>query len=75
LKKTHGRPHRPTARGWFIIEAAPAVILGVLVYFSFTDRPEYAHWLTEPKRKSLTERLAAEKAQRERIRHFGLARR
>ncbi|MBO0737132.1 MAG: MFS transporter [Alphaproteobacteria bacterium] len=61
--------------GWqwlFIIEALPAVILGVVVYFTLTDRPEQAHWLTEPQRKWLSERLAAERAQRERIRHFVL---
>jgi nitrate/nitrite transporter NarK len=61
--------------GWkwlFIIEAIPAVILGVVVYFVLTDRPEQAHWLTEPQRTWLSGRLAAEQAQRERIRHFAL---
>jgi MFS transporter, ACS family, tartrate transporter len=59
--------------GWqwmFIIEATPAVILGVVVYFTFTDRPEQALWLTEPQRNWLYDRLAAERAQRESIRHF-----
>jgi ACS family tartrate transporter-like MFS transporter len=61
--------------GWqwlFVIEAVPAVILGVVVYFALTDRPEQAHWLTEPQRRWLCERLAAERAQRESIQHFGL---
>jgi Major Facilitator Superfamily len=61
--------------GWewlFIIEAMPAIILGVVVYFYLTDRPEQTHWLTEPQRTWLSGRLAAERAQRERIRHFAL---
>jgi MFS transporter, ACS family, tartrate transporter len=61
--------------GWqwlFIIEAMPAVILGVVVYFTLTDRPEQALWLTEPQRDWLCDRLAAERAQRESIRHFAL---
>src|SRR5271156_1568770 len=34
--------------GWqwlFILEAAPAVVLGIVFYFYMTDRPEHAHWL------------------------------
>jgi MFS transporter, ACS family, tartrate transporter len=61
--------------GWqwlFIIEAAPAIILGVVVFFTLTDRPEQARWLTEPQRAWLCSRLAAEQAHRESIRHFGL---
>jgi len=61
--------------GWqwlFIIEAVPAFILGMVVYFTLTDRPEQAHWLSEPQRTWLSARLAAERAQRERIRHFAL---
>jgi MFS family permease len=61
--------------GWqwlFIIEALPALILGVVVYFTLTDRPELAHWLSEPQRTWLSGRLAAERAQREGIRHFAL---
>jgi MFS family permease len=61
--------------GWqwlFIIEALPAIVLGVVVYFALTDRPEQAQWLTDTQRKWLSERLAAERAQRERIRHFAL---
>jgi MFS transporter, ACS family, tartrate transporter len=62
-------------RGWqwlFVIEALPAIVLGVIVYFWLTDRPEQAHWLTEPQRKWLSGQLARERAQRERIHHFAL---
>ena len=61
--------------GWqwlFVIEALPAIILGIVVYFMLTDRPEHAHWLTEPQRQWLCTRLAAERAQRESIRHYAL---
>jgi hypothetical protein len=53
--------------GWqwlFVIEAMPAIILGIVVYFHLTDRPEQAHWLNEPQRTWLSGRLAAERAQR-----------
>jgi MFS family permease len=61
--------------GWqwlFIIEALPAIVLGVVVFLTLTDRPEQAHWLTEPQRQWLCGRLAAERAHRESIRHFAL---
>ena len=61
--------------GWqwlFIIEALPAIVLGVVVFLTLTDRPEQAHWLIEPQRQWLCGRLAAERAHRESIRHFAL---
>ena len=61
--------------GWqwlFILEAAPAVVLGVLFYLYMTDRPEHAQWLEPGQRRWLIERLAAERAQREAIRHYSL---
>src|SRR5580698_9262431 len=61
--------------GWqwlFIIEAAPAIVLGVAFYFYMTDRPEHADWLEPDQRDWLIARLAAERAQREAIRHYSL---
>src|SRR5580658_5168466 len=61
--------------GWqwlFIIEAAPAVVLGVAFYLYMTDRPEHADWLEPAQRDWLIARLAAERAQREAIRHYSL---
>ncbi|MGY2046727.1 MFS transporter [Methylobacterium sp. JK268] len=52
-------------KGWqwlLVVEAVPAVILGVTCLFVLTDRPEKASWLTGPERAHLVERLAAEKA-------------
>ena len=61
--------------GWqwlFILEAAPAVVLGIVFYFYMTDRPEHADWLEPEQRDWLIARLAAERAQREAIRHYSL---
>jgi len=54
--------------GWqwlFIIEAAPAVLLGFVTYFYLTDKPADAAWLTAEERIWLGERLDAERRQRE----------
>jgi MFS transporter, ACS family, tartrate transporter len=49
--------------GWqwmFIIEAVPAVILGVVVLFYMTDRPEKATWLNADERQWLVMTMNAE---------------
>lgn len=51
--------------GWqwmFIIEAIPAVILGVVVLFYMTDRPEKAKWLPEDERTWLVAQMNEERA-------------
>ncbi|HXW41366.1 MAG TPA: MFS transporter [Xanthobacteraceae bacterium] len=56
--------------GWqwlFVIEAAPAIVLAVVTYFYLTDRPADAHWLATDERVWLTDRLAAERRQREAV--------
>jgi MFS family permease len=53
--------------GWqwlFIIEAVPAVILSVVVWFYLTDRPADARWLAPEERQWLQRRLDAERATR-----------
>lgn len=55
-------------KGWqwmFIIEAAPALVMSVVVFFYLTDRPADAHWLEPEERQWLRDRLAAEQATRE----------
>jgi MFS transporter, ACS family, tartrate transporter len=62
--------------GWqwlFILEAAPAVVLGVVVYFYLTDRPAAAKWLTGEQRDWLITRLETERVQREAVRRFSLS--
>jgi ACS family tartrate transporter-like MFS transporter len=53
--------------GWqwmFIIEAVPAVILGVVVLFYMTDRPEKAKWLSDEERRWLVTAMNAESAKK-----------
>ena len=51
--------------GWqwmFIIEGIPAVLLGVVVFFYMTDRPEKAKWLPEEERAWLVDAMNTELA-------------
>ncbi|RDD70256.1 MFS transporter [Paracoccus versutus] len=51
--------------GWqwmFVLEAAPALILGVVVLFYLTDRPEKAKWLAADERAWLASTMNAERA-------------
>jgi ACS family tartrate transporter-like MFS transporter len=53
--------------GWqwmFIIEAVPALILGVMVLFYMTDRPEKAKWLSDDERNWLVTTMNAEAAKK-----------
>src|ERR1035437_5057149 len=61
--------------GWqllFIVEALPAVIMSAVIWRLLTDRPADAAWLRPEQRIWLSERLAAERAQREAIRKYSL---
>ena len=62
--------------GWqwlFIIEAIPAVILGIVVALMMTDRPQQAQWLAPEQRDWLSNRLATERASREAVQRFHLS--
>jgi ACS family tartrate transporter-like MFS transporter len=53
--------------GWqwmFIVEAVPAVILGVVVLFYMTDRPEKAKWLRDDERSWLVTTMNTEAAKK-----------
>jgi MFS family permease len=61
--------------GWqwlFVLEAAPPVLLGGVVYAWLTDRPDQAAWLRPAQRSWLIARLDAERGQREAIRRYRL---
>ncbi|BAL26946.1 D-galactonate transporter (plasmid) [Azoarcus sp. KH32C] len=52
-------------QGWqwmFILEAIPALILGVLVFFYMTDKPEQAKWLKDDERAWLVKAMNEENA-------------
>jgi len=54
-------------KGWqwlFIIEAAPSLVLSVVVFFYLTDRPADAAWLPPKEREWLVRRLESEHAHR-----------
>ena len=54
--------------GWqwmFLIEAVPAVVLGVVVLFYMTDRPEKARWLPDDQRAWLVAEMNAERASKQ----------
>jgi MFS transporter, ACS family, tartrate transporter len=53
--------------GWqwmFIIEGVPAVLLGIVVLFHMTDRPEKAAWLRDDERDWLVRTMNAEAAEK-----------
>jgi sugar phosphate permease len=61
--------------GWqwlFIIEASPAVLLGFVTYFYLTDRPADARWLAADERTWLSDRLDAERRQREAVHNLSV---
>jgi MFS family permease len=61
--------------GWqwlFILEAVPALLLSVVVFFYLTDRPADARWLAAEQRTWLAERLETERRQREAAKSFSV---
>ncbi len=61
--------------GWqwlFILEAVPSVVLGFLLLTYLTDRPEQARWLTASEQAWLAQRLAHERAEREKAIQWGV---
>ncbi len=62
--------------GWqwlFILEGLPAVVLGVVTLFLFTDRPRHANWLTQAERDYLENTLAAEAAAKESVQKVSIS--
>jgi ACS family tartrate transporter-like MFS transporter len=62
--------------GWqwlFILEAVPAVVLGIVVMIYLTDTPEQANWLAPAQREWLANRIATERSEKEALRNYSLA--
>lgn len=61
--------------GWqwlFVVEALPALIMSVAVFFYLTDTPAAATWLADDERTWLVDRQAQEQRQREAAAHFSV---
>ena len=62
-------------RGWqwlFIVEAVPAVLLGMLVFVILPNRPKNAKWLTPEQSTWLSARLEEERARAKPVGHMSL---
>ncbi len=62
-------------KGWqwvFVIEGAPAVIMGFVVWFALPSRPEDAKFLSPAEKATLTDLLTQERAEREREEKFSV---
>ncbi|MET0541476.1 MAG: MFS transporter [Variovorax sp.] len=62
-------------RGWqwlFIIEAIPAVVLGVMVFFILPNRPDNAKWLKPEQRDWLNAKLASEAQEAKPVAHMSV---
>ncbi|MHA3093301.1 MFS transporter [Acinetobacter brisouii] len=63
--------------GWqwmFLIEAVPALILGVVVFFYMTDRPEKATWLAADEKDWLIQTMQQEHQQKQTQEHHSIIR-
>ncbi len=61
--------------GWqwlFVVEALPALLMSVAVFFYLTDTPAAARWLPDDERTWLVNRQAQERRQREAAAHFSV---
>jgi ACS family tartrate transporter-like MFS transporter len=71
--------HRPEVlglEGWqwiYIAWGIPAVVMGIVVLFALTDRPDQARWLQPDEREALLAELAREKAARPAHHRMGFA--
>jgi D-galactonate transporter len=61
IMRFFSRAHGVAGWQWlFILEAIPAVLLGVLVFFSFDDRVIHARWLSMEEKSIVTAEIAEE---------------
>ncbi len=56
----------------FVLEAIPAIVLGIVFMVYLTDSPEQATWLQPQQRQWLIDRLAEERVQKEAERNYSL---
>jgi ACS family tartrate transporter-like MFS transporter len=61
--------------GWqhmYLLEGIPTVLIGFVVLFVLTDKPEQAKWLTAEEKQWLSTRLAAEKKAKEDVKRISM---
>jgi ACS family tartrate transporter-like MFS transporter len=61
--------------GWqhmYLLEGIPTVLIGFVVLFVLTDKPEQAKWLTADEKQWLSTRLAAEKKAKEDVKQISM---
>jgi MFS transporter, ACS family, 4-hydroxyphenylacetate permease len=61
LDRTHGLLGLQGWRWMFLLEGAPAVLLGTIAYFYLTDRPDKARWLDNSEGRLLNSMLEADR--------------
>jgi ACS family tartrate transporter-like MFS transporter len=69
--------HWHNLAGWrwlFLLEGAPAILLGIATIFYLPDRPQHARWLTTDERDWIDARLAEERAAKAHIARMSVAR-
>ena len=62
-------------QGWqwlYLVEGIPSFLLGFVVLYYMTDRPEQAHWLLPQEREWLTRTLLREQTHRQKFHHMSL---
>lgn len=62
-------------KGWqciFIFWGLPAVIMGIVVVLTLTDRPKHAKWLSQAERDALEAELEKEKSQHKSVAHISV---
>jgi ACS family tartrate transporter-like MFS transporter len=72
LLETHGLAGLAGWQWLFLIEAVPAVLLGIAVLFYMTDRPEKARWLKDDERAWLVDAMKAELAKKSGVSHHSI---
>lgn len=59
--------------GWqwlFIIEGAPAILLGVFIYIRLTDYPKDAQWLNDTERELVIQSFEGEQIKKKKVNHL-----
>ena len=62
-------------RGWqhlYLLEGTPTILIGFLVLFVLTDKPEQARFLTQEEKDWLTGRIAAERAAKDAVQRISM---